>query len=160
MTGVNATPATKQLSNLNSTNFLDDEEKTQVIQDTTHAAESSVSNDEIKKASTLSSPVPGGTNDTSSDPEELTEFVQDLLDQMQSRFNLLGDSILGRIDQMGGRIDGLERSIGDLMNQAGMDLPSGQSNNGLPLSDDQSDTVNNNPGEVPSSNVEEEDAFK
>ena len=33
----------------------------------------------------------------------------------------MSDSILGRIDEMGNRIDELEKSIGDLMEEAGVD---------------------------------------
>ena len=52
---------------------------------------------------------------------ELTKFVQNLLNQMQTRFQTMSDSIIGRIDEMGGRIDELEKSIGDLVQQAGVD---------------------------------------
>ena len=33
----------------------------------------------------------------------------------------MSDSIIGRIDEMGSRIDDLEKSIGDLIQQAGLD---------------------------------------
>jgi heat shock factor-binding protein 1 len=33
----------------------------------------------------------------------------------------MSDSILTRIDEMGGRIDELERSVGELIQQAGVD---------------------------------------
>jgi heat shock factor-binding protein 1 len=61
---------------------------------------------------------------TGSEPQssaELTKFVQNLLNQMQTRFQTMSDSIIGRIDEMGGRIDELEKSIGDLVQQAGVD---------------------------------------
>ena len=62
---------------------------------------------------------------------ELTKFVQNLLNQMQTRFQTMSDSIIGRIDEMGGRIDELEKSIGDLVQQAGVEEerkgPSGNS---------------------------------
>lgn len=35
----------------------------------------------------------------------------------QSRFNQMSTVIIGRIDEMGNRIDDLEKSIGDLMQQ-------------------------------------------
>jgi heat shock factor-binding protein 1 len=44
-------------------------------------------------------------------PQDLTVFVQNLLGQMQSRFQQMSDSIIGRIDEMGARIDDLEHSI-------------------------------------------------
>ncbi|ETV88534.1 hypothetical protein H257_00103 [Aphanomyces astaci] len=51
------------------------------------------------------------------DSQELTVFVQSLLEQMQSRFAQMSDAIIGRIDEMGSRIDDLEKSIGELMEQ-------------------------------------------
>ena len=36
-------------------------------------------------------------------------------------FDQMGQTILGRIDEMGSRIDDVERTIGDLMNQAGLE---------------------------------------
>ena len=53
--------------------------------------------------------------------QDLTIFVQNLLQQMQGRFSTMSDAIIGRIDEMGARIDELESSIGDLMAQAGID---------------------------------------
>ena len=55
--------------------------------------------------------------------QDLTIFVQQLLEQMQGRFSTMSDQIIGRIDEMGGRIDDLEKSIGDLMETAGVDAP-------------------------------------
>ena len=48
---------------------------------------------------------------------DLTLFVQNLLEQMQGRFNTMSTSIISRIDEMGNRIDDLEKSIGELMQQ-------------------------------------------
>ena len=59
-------------------------------------------------------PIPQNTQD-------LTIFVQNLLQQMQGRFATMSDAIIGRIDEMGHRIDELENSIGELMQQAGID---------------------------------------
>ncbi|GMH77233.1 hypothetical protein TrVE_jg3192 [Triparma verrucosa] len=53
--------------------------------------------------------------------QDLTVFVQNLLEQMQSRFSQMSDAIIGRIDEMGNRIDDLEKSIADLMDQAGVE---------------------------------------
>merc|ERR1711897_1781 len=52
---------------------------------------------------------------------DLTDFVQNLLQQMQTRFQQMSDSIIGRIDEMGSRIDELEKSIGELIQQAGLE---------------------------------------
>jgi len=51
------------------------------------------------------------------DTQELTLYVQNLLQQMQTRFQDMSNSIVGRIDEMGTRIDTLERNISDLMQQ-------------------------------------------
>ncbi|OQS06126.1 hypothetical protein THRCLA_20438, partial [Thraustotheca clavata] len=61
------------------------------------------------------------------DSQELTVFVQSLLEQMQSRFAQMSEAIIGRnilfnavvlLDEMGTRIDDLEKSIGELMEQS------------------------------------------
>eukprot|EP00501_MAST-03F_sp_TOSAG23-6_P002278 GSMAST32.ASY1.ANO1.2378.1 assembled CDS len=57
--------------------------------------------------------------------EDLTVFVQSLLQQMQSRFTNMSETIIGRIDEMGGRIDDLEKSIADLMQEAGGEKENG-----------------------------------
>jgi heat shock factor-binding protein 1 len=57
--------------------------------------------------------------------QDLTIFVQNLLEQMQQRFNQMSTSIIGRIDDMGTRIDDLEKSISDLMTQAGIEQEKG-----------------------------------
>ena len=41
-----------------------------------------------------------------------------MLNQMQSRFQTMSDNIIGRIDEMGSRIDDLEKSIADLVQEA------------------------------------------
>ncbi|CAN0855818.1 Heat shock factor-binding protein [Linum grandiflorum] len=51
----------------------------------------------------------------------MTAFVQNLLQQMQSRFQTMSDSIITKIDDMGGRIDELERSINDLRAEMGVE---------------------------------------
>ncbi|CAB3373510.1 heat shock factor-binding protein 1 [Cloeon dipterum] len=61
-----------------------------------------------------------------SDPknvQELTTYVQTLLQQMQDRFQTMSDQIITRIDEMGNRIDDLEKNIADLMTQAGVEGP-------------------------------------
>ena len=72
----------------------------------------------MSKASTAATPAasnqPQGT-------QELTAFVQSLLQQMQTRFQEMSDAIITRIDEMGARIDDLEKSIAELMQQAGVE---------------------------------------
>ena len=41
-----------------------------------------------------------------------------MLTQMQQRFQSMSDTIIGRIDEMGKRIDDLESSISDLVQEA------------------------------------------
>lgn len=38
----------------------------------------------------------------------------------------MGDSIMGRMDEMGGRMDELEKSIASLMDQAGLEPKDGE----------------------------------
>lgn len=87
------------------------------------------------------SEVAAGNAEVPENAQDLTIFVQNLLEQMvsemlqsflafqtrwhffasfhlqQQRFNQMSTSIIGRIDEMGNRIDDLEKSIGDLMQQ-------------------------------------------
>ncbi|XP_057535947.1 heat shock factor-binding protein-like isoform X2 [Amaranthus tricolor] len=44
----------------------------------------------------------------------MTVFVQNLLQQMQTRFQAMSESIVTKIDEMGNRIDVLEQSIKEL----------------------------------------------
>ncbi|EDW76505.1 heat shock factor-binding protein 1 isoform X1 [Drosophila tropicalis] len=53
--------------------------------------------------------------------QELTIYVQNLLQNVQDKFQTMSDQIITRIDDMGTRIDDLEKSIADLMNQAGIE---------------------------------------
>ncbi|KYM88322.1 Heat shock factor-binding protein 1 [Trachymyrmex septentrionalis] len=63
----------------------------------------------------------------SADPknmQELTQYVQTLLQNMQDKFQTMSDQIIGRnkiLDEMGNRIDDLEKNIADLMTQAGVE---------------------------------------
>jgi len=50
-------------------------------------------------------------------PQDPALVVQALLQQMQNRFEQMSSSIIGRIDEMSDRIDQLEKSIENLMNQ-------------------------------------------
>ncbi|XP_017244609.1 heat shock factor-binding protein [Daucus carota subsp. sativus] len=66
-------------------------------------------------------------DDTKQSTADMTVFVQNLLQQMQSRFQTMSDSIISKIDEMGTRIDELEQSINDLkaeMGQEGTPSPS------------------------------------
>lgn len=68
--------------------------------------------------------------DSGDSASELTQLVQTMLTQMQSRFQTMSDSIIGRIDEMGTRIDDLEKSIADLVQEAQTDSEQAASNLG------------------------------
>ncbi|KNA16521.1 hypothetical protein SOVF_088400 [Spinacia oleracea] len=50
---------------------------------------------------------------------DMAAFVQNLLQQMQTRFQAMSESIVTKIDDMGNRIDELEQSIKDLKTEMG-----------------------------------------
>ena len=82
----------------------------------------SANNAEIVTVPTTNSD--GGSNAACSqqDPknvQELTTYIQNMLQQMQDRFQTMSDQIITRIDDMAARIDDLEHNINDLMVQAG-----------------------------------------
>ncbi|XP_018857823.1 heat shock factor-binding protein-like [Juglans regia] len=52
---------------------------------------------------------------------DMTAFVQNLLQQMQSRFQQMSESIVTKIDDMGSRINELEQSINDLRAEMGVE---------------------------------------
>ena len=54
-------------------------------------------------------------------PADMTAFVQNLLQQMQSRFQTMSESIITKIDEMGSRIDELEHSINELRAEMGIE---------------------------------------
>ncbi|KAL6193766.1 hypothetical protein ACLB2K_034850 [Fragaria x ananassa] len=61
------------------------------------------------------------TDDPKQSTADMTAFVQNLLQQMQVRFQTMSDSIVSKIDEMGNRIDELENSINDLRAEMGVD---------------------------------------
>ncbi|XP_060197882.1 heat shock factor-binding protein-like [Lycium barbarum] len=66
-------------------------------------------------------------DNTKQSTADMTVFVQNLLQQMQTRFQTMSESIISKIDEMGNRIDELEQSINDLrveMGQEGSPSPS------------------------------------
>ncbi|KOC68112.1 Heat shock factor-binding protein 1 [Habropoda laboriosa] len=62
-----------------------------------------------------------GNNAEPKNMQELTEYVQTLLQNMQGKFQTMSDQILEILDEMGNRIDDLEKNITDLMTQAGVE---------------------------------------
>nr|AEC10973.1 hypothetical protein [Camellia sinensis] len=59
----------------------------------------------------------------SEDPKQstadMTVFVQNLLQQMQGRFQTMSESIVTKVDEMGARINELEQSINDFRAEMG-----------------------------------------
>ncbi|XP_031344880.1 heat shock factor-binding protein 1-like [Photinus pyralis] len=53
--------------------------------------------------------------------KELYQYTQNLLDSIQTKLQNMSDKIVSGIDQMGNCIDDLERNIGDIMTQAGVE---------------------------------------
>ncbi|XP_026096663.1 heat shock factor-binding protein 1-like protein 1 [Carassius auratus] len=51
--------------------------------------------------------------------KELTAMMETTMQQLQSRFQNLSEQIISKMDEMGTRIDDLEKNVGDLMTQAG-----------------------------------------
>ena len=71
--------------------------------------------------STTSKKDTDSASSASANPTDLTAFVQTLLDQMQTRFSQMSDQIITKIDDMGARVDELEKSISVLMDQTSVE---------------------------------------
>ncbi|CAB9527542.1 heat shock factor binding protein [Seminavis robusta] len=63
---------------------------------------------------------------------DLAIFVHDLLQEMEGRFSEMGDSISGRMESMGKKMEELETSVNELMEQAGLPPPATQPPPGTP----------------------------
>ncbi|GJE85555.1 HSBP1 domain-containing protein [Phanerochaete sordida] len=59
-------------------------------------------------------PAAAGSSDISS-PHELTAFVENLLEQLDAKFDDMSSQILDRMMQMSSRVDTLEASIQDII---------------------------------------------
>ncbi|ESW10903.1 hypothetical protein PHAVU_009G247900 [Phaseolus vulgaris] len=59
--------------------------------------------------------------DTKQSTADMTAFVQNLLEQMQSRFQTMSNSIISKIDEMGNRIEELEQNINELRAEIGVE---------------------------------------
>lgn len=58
-------------------------------------------------------------NEVNAAENELTEFVDKLLKQMHEKFEDMSSSVNQRLDNLGGKIDEIEKSITDLINEIG-----------------------------------------
>lgn len=66
----------------------------------------------------VSSSSPGNNGNNEVDDQNVIRFVQTLMEQMHSKFQNVSDQILERIDEMSTRIDHLEKSLNDLVDNA------------------------------------------
>ncbi|CAK8572811.1 unnamed protein product [Lathyrus sativus] len=66
------------------------------------------------------------SHDAKQSPADMTAFVQNLLQQMQGRFQTMSDSIITKIDDMGCRINELEQTITELRAEIGVELSQAQ----------------------------------
>ncbi|BGP35832.1 hypothetical protein JCM10296v2_007684 [Rhodotorula toruloides] len=57
-------------------------------------------------------------------PLELTQFVDNLLNDLESRFDALSSDVLSRLNSLSTRVDSLETSLSDLMSGTALPPPS------------------------------------
>lgn len=55
--------------------------------------------------------------------QDLSAFVETTMQNLQGKFQAMSNQIVSRMDEMGTRIDDLEKNVSDLMTLAGMDEP-------------------------------------
>ncbi|XP_051991675.1 heat shock factor-binding protein 1-like protein 1 [Xyrauchen texanus] len=53
--------------------------------------------------------------------QDLTAVMETTMQALQSKFQDLSGQIISKMDEMGTRIDDLEKNVADLMTQAGME---------------------------------------
>uniref|UniRef100_A0A3B3VLK7 Heat shock factor binding protein 1b n=2 Tax=Poecilia TaxID=8080 RepID=A0A3B3VLK7_9TELE len=53
--------------------------------------------------------------------QEMTEAMETTMQRLQERFLAISEQLESRMDQMGTRIDDLEKNVTELMTQAGME---------------------------------------
>lgn len=58
----------------------------------------------------------------SQDPQqssaEINAYVQNLMQQLQQRFQTMSDNIIARMDDMGSKLDDLEKSVAEILDRA------------------------------------------
>lgn len=57
--------------------------------------------------------------------QEMTEALETTMQRLQERFLAISEQLESRMDQMGTRIDDLEKNVTELMTKAGMEDKSG-----------------------------------
>jgi len=76
-----------------------------------------------------------------SSPHELTAFVENVLDDLEKKFDDMSSQVLDRMSKMSSRIDTLELSIQELLND---DLGGGRIDSPTPVSGRQSSSLGRN----------------
>ncbi|XP_075067437.1 heat shock factor-binding protein 1-like protein 1 [Mixophyes fleayi] len=54
-------------------------------------------------------------------PQDLSDFAESLLKNLQDRFQTMSDQLTQRMEDMGSNIDDLQKDVSDLMTQAGIE---------------------------------------
>ncbi|KAM4688762.1 heat shock factor-binding protein 1-like protein 1 [Discoglossus pictus] len=54
-------------------------------------------------------------------PQDLSEFAETLLQNLQERFQSLSEQLTQKMEDMGSNIDDLQKNVSDLMTQAGIE---------------------------------------
>lgn len=63
------------------------------------------------------------TETNSKAAQDLTDFMETKMQDVQNKFQAMSDQLVSKMDEMGTRIDNLEKNVADLMTQAGMEKP-------------------------------------
>ncbi|XP_069032344.1 heat shock factor-binding protein 1-like protein 1 [Embiotoca jacksoni] len=53
--------------------------------------------------------------------KDMTEVMETTMQRLQGRFQTMSEQLESKLDQMGNRIDDLEKNVTELMTQAGME---------------------------------------
>lgn len=53
--------------------------------------------------------------------QDMTEAMETTMQRLQGRFQAISEQLESKIDQMGTRIEDLEKNVAELMTQAGME---------------------------------------
>ncbi|KAF9973614.1 hypothetical protein BGZ73_003136 [Actinomortierella ambigua] len=98
----------------------------------TNAASTHTSSPPSQSQSKAPTPAPpsggdGPSQETDFSPEELTLFVEKLLDQLNTKFDNVSHQLFGKMEEMSTRIEDLEKSISGLMQSVDEDPKSASS---------------------------------
>ncbi|XP_068587358.1 heat shock factor-binding protein 1-like [Cebidichthys violaceus] len=52
---------------------------------------------------------------------DMTAAMEETMQRLQGRFQAMSEQLESKLDEMGSRIDGLEKNVSELMTQAGME---------------------------------------